>query len=71
LIDEVKIRRESGSSRVRAVAGTLSSVWCELLHGRIAPAEKQQIMERFRRGETNALISTTVLEVGVDVPNAT
>jgi ATP-dependent DNA helicase RecG len=44
---------------------------CELLHGRIAPVEKQQIMERFRRGETNALISTTVLEVGVDVPNAT
>ena len=43
---------------------------CELLHGRIAPAEKQQIMERFRRDETNALISTTVLEVGVDVPNA-
>jgi ATP-dependent DNA helicase RecG len=43
---------------------------CELLHGRIAPLEKQQIMERFRRGETNALISTTVLEVGVDVPNA-
>jgi len=43
---------------------------CELLHGRIAPVEKQQIMERFRRGETNALISTTVLEVGVDVPNA-
>jgi ATP-dependent DNA helicase RecG len=43
---------------------------CELLHGRIAPAEKQQIMERFRHGETNALISTTVLEVGVDVPNA-
>ena len=43
---------------------------CELLHGRIVPVEKQQIMERFRRGETNALISTTVLEVGVDVPNA-
>jgi ATP-dependent DNA helicase RecG len=44
---------------------------CELLHGRIAAVEKHQIMERFRRGETNALISTTVLEVGVDVPNAT
>ena len=43
---------------------------CELLHGRIAAAEKQQIMERFRRGETHALISTTVLEVGIDVPNA-
>jgi ATP-dependent DNA helicase RecG len=43
---------------------------CELLHGRIAAFEKQQIMERFRRGETHALISTTVLEVGIDVPNA-
>jgi RecG-like helicase/REP element-mobilizing transposase RayT len=44
---------------------------CELLHGRIPASEKQQIMDRFRRGNTNALISTTVLEVGVDVPNAT
>jgi RecG-like helicase/REP element-mobilizing transposase RayT len=44
---------------------------CDLLHGRIPAPEKQVIMERFRRGETNALISTTVLEVGVDVPNAT
>ena len=44
---------------------------CELLHGRIPAAEKQEIMERFRRGATSALISTTVLEVGVDVPNAT
>jgi RecG-like helicase/REP element-mobilizing transposase RayT len=43
----------------------------ELLHGRIPAPEKQQIMDRFRRGDTNALISTTVLEVGVDVPNAT
>jgi ATP-dependent DNA helicase RecG len=44
---------------------------CELLHGRIPAPEKQEIMERFRRGETNALVSTTVIEVGVDVPNAT
>src|SRR5947208_8187788 len=43
---------------------------CELLHGRIAPVEKQQIMERFRRGETNALISTNVREVGLDVAKA-
>jgi len=43
---------------------------CELLHGRIPAPEKQAIMERFRRGETSALISTTVIEVGVDVPNA-
>jgi ATP-dependent DNA helicase RecG len=44
---------------------------CELLHGRIPAPEKQQIMDRFRHGDTKALISTTVLEVGVDVPNAT
>src|SRR5207247_1431484 len=44
---------------------------CELLHGRIPASEKQQVMGRFRRGDTDALISTTVLEVGVDVPNAT
>jgi len=44
---------------------------CELLHGRIPGPEKQEIMERFRRGETTVLISTTVIEVGVDVPNAT
>ena len=44
---------------------------CDLLHGRIPAPEKQEIMDRFRRGDTNTLISTTVLEVGVDVPNAT
>ena len=44
---------------------------CELLHGRIPPADKQKIMDRFRRGETRALVSTTVIEVGIDVPNAT
>ncbi|HSH37401.1 MAG TPA: DEAD/DEAH box helicase [Chthoniobacterales bacterium] len=44
---------------------------CDLLHGRIPAPEKQAIMERFRSGETHALISTTVIEVGVDVPNAT
>jgi len=43
---------------------------CELLHGRIPAQEKQEIMERFRRGMTKALISTTVIEVGVDIPNA-
>jgi ATP-dependent DNA helicase RecG len=43
---------------------------CELLHGRIPAAEKQEIMDRFRSGQSKALISTTVIEVGVDVPNA-
>ena len=43
----------------------------ELLHGRMKSAEKQQVMERFRTNETQVLVATTVIEVGVDVPNAT
>jgi ATP-dependent DNA helicase RecG len=42
----------------------------ELLHGKLKPADKQAIMERFVRHETDVLVSTTVIEVGVDVPNA-
>lgn len=41
-----------------------------LLHGRVSTAEKNQVMEDFRRGELDILVSTTVIEVGVDVPNA-
>ncbi len=44
---------------------------CDLLHGRIGASDKHSIMERFRRGKTKSLISTTVVEVGIDVPNAT
>ncbi|MBR2588743.1 ATP-dependent DNA helicase RecG [Candidatus Saccharibacteria bacterium] len=42
----------------------------EFLHGRMKPAEKDEIMERFSRGKTDILVSTTVVEVGVNVPNA-
>ncbi|MEI2998609.1 MAG: helicase-related protein [Senegalimassilia faecalis] len=43
----------------------------ELLHGRMKAAEKDEVMARFRANETQVLVATTVIEVGVDVPNAT
>ena len=43
----------------------------DLLHGKMSAAEKDHVMERFRRQEFDILVSTTVIEVGVDVPNAT
>jgi ATP-dependent DNA helicase RecG len=42
-----------------------------LLHGRMKPKEKDEVMARFRAGEADILVSTSVVEVGIDVPNAT
>jgi ATP-dependent DNA helicase RecG len=51
--------------------GPLSGLRVGLLHGRLDAGEKEIIMRRFQRGEIDVLVSTTVIEVGVDVPNAT
>jgi len=53
------------------LTSSLSELKVGLLHGRMKPAEKSAVMEAFVRGEVNVLVSTTVIEVGVDVPNAT
>ncbi len=49
----------------------LSGLRLGLLHGRLPAEEKEIVMRRFQRGEIDVLVATTVIEVGVDVPNAT
>ena len=50
---------------------TFADLKVGLLHGRLDPELKEQVMRMFQRGELNILVATTVIEVGVDVPNAT
>ena len=72
LIEESeKLEVKAASAEFEKWRERLRPFTCELLHGRIPAPEKQGIMERFRRGLTSVLVSTTVIEVGVDVPNAT
>ncbi|WP_104523107.1 ATP-dependent DNA helicase RecG [Blastococcus atacamensis] len=52
-------------------AGPLAGLRLDVLHGRMTPEEKDGVMRAFAAGETQVLVATTVVEVGVDVPNAT
>ncbi|MEV6194310.1 ATP-dependent DNA helicase RecG [Streptomyces sp. NPDC051920] len=51
--------------------GPLKGLRVEVLHGRMHPDDKDAVMRRFAAGETHVLVATTVIEVGVNVPNAT
>jgi ATP-dependent DNA helicase RecG len=51
--------------------GPLKGLKVEILHGRMQPDDKDAVMRRFAAGETDVLVATTVIEVGVNVPNAT
>jgi ATP-dependent DNA helicase RecG len=60
---------EAEAERLRR--GELRGYRVGLLHGRLRPAERRDLMTRFKAGELDVLVATTVIEVGVDVPNAT
>lgn len=78
-LEDVPESVTSTSNKLRSAVSTLAwlresvlpGVECDLLTGRMRPAEKDAAMGRFRSGATQVLVATTVVEVGVDVPNAT
>lgn len=78
-LDDVPERSQAGAKQLHAATTTLESLRrgplrglrMDLLTGRMSAADKDDVMARFRAGEIDVLVSTTVVEVGVDVPNAT
>ena len=73
LVEESEALEASAAveERDRLEAGPLSGLKVGLLHGRMSSAEKDSAMRDFSEGRTDVLVSTTVIEVGVDVPDAT
>ena len=71
LIEENEELEASAAESIHAVlAAALPGVVVDLVHGRMKPAAKQAAMAAFKAGDTQLLVATTVIEVGVDVPNA-
>lgn len=71
LVEESEtLKVESATEAFEKWKKRLGSYQVDLIHGKLRPEEKEAVMHRFRTGETAALVSTTVIEVGVDVANA-
>ncbi|MEW6330835.1 MAG: ATP-dependent DNA helicase RecG [Pseudomonadota bacterium] len=71
LIEESEtLELETATDTAQALREALPDLSIALIHGRMKPAEKEKIMGAFKRGEVGLLVATTVIEVGVDVPNA-
>ena len=67
---EVDMGLMNASEYAQLAAEAFAGYQVGLLHGKMKPKEKDAVMERFKAGEIQVLVSTTVIEVGVDVPNA-
>ena len=68
---ETRLARAAEAEAERLQRAELRGYRVGLLHGRLKPAERREVMRRFKDGELDVLVATTVIEVGVDVPNAT
>ncbi|MEN8167513.1 MAG: ATP-dependent DNA helicase RecG [Pseudomonadota bacterium] len=71
LIEESEaLQCQAAEDTARLLVEALPELRVGLVHGRVKPDEKERIMSRFKSGELELLVATTVIEVGVDVPNA-
>lgn len=71
LVDESeKLEAKAARTEFEKWRGLLAPAEVGLVHGRLSAEEKELVMRRFRAGEISVLVATTVIEVGVDVPNA-
>ncbi len=71
LIEESdQLNAQAAEDTAKALSEALSELKVGLVHGRMKPREKEAVMARFKEGEIDLLVATTVIEVGVDVPNA-
>jgi ATP-dependent DNA helicase RecG len=72
VVEESKQELKAATAEYERLAKTVfPKLGVGLLHGRLKNEDKDRVMERFRRGQVQILVATTVVEVGVDVPNAT
>lgn len=69
--DSPKVEAASATEERERLAAILPDLEVGLIHGQMRSADKESVMAAFRAGEIDVLVSTTVIEVGIDVPNAT
>jgi len=71
LIEESdQLQAEAATETAAVLTAALPELRVALVHGRLKPAEKEAVMREFKEGQVQLLVATTVIEVGVDVPNA-
>jgi len=68
--DSPKVEAASATAEFQRLSALMPDLRVGLIHGQLRPVEKEAVMSEFRAGEIDVLVATTVIEVGIDIPNA-